>query len=168
MILSSKSSLNLDVSQTTLGQVEDFPKTHDFSPNPLLTAVVNEVGDHQMKRRKPHSTSGDYHGMTMPSMNEDGGGGQASFEQLYMPQASPRFKRKQRAGVEAGTQSKVGVHKDVQCEMMTVEMMYWQEQQLHASHAEMDNLRQLLAQSQENESILRDQLDRLCEDLHGL
>ena len=139
MILSSKSSLNLDVSQTTLGQVEDFQKTHVFSPNPLIAAVVNEVCDHTMKRRKPHSTSGDYQGMTMPSMNE--GGGQASFEQLYLPQASPRFKRKQRAGVEACSQSKVGLHKDVQCEMLTVEMMYWQEQQLHASHAEMDILR---------------------------
>jgi hypothetical protein len=41
-----------------------------------------------------------------------------------MPQASPRFKRKQRGGVEGSSQS---VHKDVQCEMMTVEMMYWQE-----------------------------------------
>lgn len=65
--------------------------------------------------------------MTMPSMNE--GGGQASFEQLYLAQASPRFKRKPRGGVEANSQS---VHKDVQCEMMTVEMMYWQEQQIHA------------------------------------
>ena len=78
MILSSKSSLNLDVSQTTLGQVEDFPKgAQDFSPNPI-TAVVNETSDHHlmMKRRKPHSTSsGDFQGMTMPSMNE-----QASFE----------------------------------------------------------------------------------------
>ena len=68
--------------------------------------------------------------MTMPSMNE--GGGQASFEQLYLAQASPRFKRKPRAGVEGSSLSKVGVHKDVQCEMMTVEMMYWQEQQIHA------------------------------------
>ena len=125
MILSSKSSLNLDVSQTTLGQVEDFPKAHDFSPSPLITAVVNDRDDHQVRRRKPHSTSGDYQGMAMPSMNE--GSGQASFEQLYLPQASPKFKRKQRAGVEACTQSKVGLHKDVQCEMMTMEMMYWQE-----------------------------------------
>jgi hypothetical protein len=127
MILSSKSSLNLDVSQTTLGQVEDFPKTHDFSPNHLITAVVNEREELTLKRRKPHSTSGDYQGMTMPSMNEENVGGQASFEQLYLPQASPRFKRKQRAGAEACTLSKVGVHKDVQCEMVTVEMMYWQE-----------------------------------------
>ena len=107
--------------------MEDFPKAHDFSPNPLITAVVNiEVGDNSMKRRKPHLTnSGDYQGMTMPSMNE--GGGQASFEQLYLAQASPRFKRKPRSGVEGSSQSKVGVHKDVQCEMMTVEMMFWQE-----------------------------------------